>query len=250
MRPSFKLYRLTFHPHHASLAWELLERAPAQSSTGINGTDLAQMIAELAILRDAVTARSRDALYDADGAYLGTVRPTEKTPKRATLRIPISGDGPLYQRSVGGAGLPDDWGRKIALAIDGVLSKIPDLPQGTDVEGEQVRLAALPLLGLAVIVAGMAATAMGSIAAWRFFDPDVRSLALSVRQAARDYAARLRVLRETGTLPAPSPTELAAKKAIEGASSEDAKSGWLWGAGVAGGVLAVTLILGVLTRGK
>jgi hypothetical protein len=249
MTPSFALYRVDYMPDAAEgVASYLKTRFSSEASTaGLSQPDVVQLVTDLAWLRDSVTARRRVAIYDADSKFLGVVRVGQKIPKSAVKQLPILGEGPLWNLPPG-PGLPKRWGAELALAIDQVTRRIGELPQGPEPVASEATVKPANVLVMAVIVAGIAATVIGAVAPWRYFDPDLAKLTVGVRQAASDFAQRLKQQASSGTLPDPSPTELAVADMIKNAAGKEKGKGWAWGAGIGGGLVGATVGIAAVTR--
>lgn len=224
--------------------------AAADGSTGPNpgGTvahaDLVQLATGLSLFRDSnmIGARglARVACFNKLGSLIGVsrVNPIDpKLPKECTSFYTIAGDGPIVSVK-GGAGLPDNWGAQLARASDNCLRRIGKSKQ-TDGSGGGMVTPALAPVAIAIIVGGAALAVIGTVAAWRYLDPDLRRDIAQTQVAASAFSARLQALRETGTLPPPSPVETGVAKRIATLSSDETKRGLLYGGAVAGGVVAV-----------
>jgi len=238
---------------------------------GLTQSDAIQVAAGLAMLRDSVTVpRLRTLAVYRGGEFqareLATPeRLAELDADPALSWVPIVGTTPLESPPVGAsvvqageqlgvpsitAHVPDDWGRQLALAIDGVLHDIADARSGGetyDAPGA-VNVLALPIV--AVIVGGAAVAVIGAVGAWRYFNPDLRAKTEAITAASEAYAARLQVLENTKTMPPVSLIEEGAAAAVIASAKDESSSAWLLGGGFAGGVAAATLALGALNRSE
>lgn len=232
--------------------------------SGMTGSESVQVAAYLAALRDMVAswdtktggpyvtmAMFRDGR--GEKVLAGTTKSlagyfTQGTPKDATF-TPIVGDAPFrsFAMAASDKNPTDHWGKKLALACDELLQRFGKSEQGGDVP-PQMMPTALPLVPLVVIVTGAALAVIGSVAVWRFLDPDLRRDMVVVEQAARSYAERLGVWKTTGTMPPPSPAEEDALSTVESMAKSRGQSDWLWGAGIAGGITLAALVSVAISR--
>jgi len=264
---AYKVARVEYSAAQASAAIALLRGAgPETRGPGLDQSDAIQVATHLALLRHEVlgAGRAKVAVYraripagrtftvtgDPMGEFLGTFYPGEG-PRQGVYRIPIVGTEPLFTRPPG-PGLPEDWSRSLALAIDELLARIAKADEGASQPAgarSTADLSLLPFAIVAVIVGGAAAAIVSSVALWRFLAPETRIGIAAVEQAGSDYAARLRILKETGTLPAPSPNELASAAQIEKLASAQRPGKWMLGGAVAAGALA-GLLLSIALGGR
>lgn len=252
---AWKVARVEYSAAQASAAIALLAGAgPELRGPGLDQADAIQVGTHLALLRHEILGggRAKVAVYraripsgrtfsvagDPMGEFLGTFYPGQG-PREGVYRIPIVGSEPLFTRPAG-PGLPEDWSRRLALAIDEILARIAKAdegasqPSGARSTGD---LSLLPFAIVAVIVGGTAAVIVGSVALWRYLDPDLRADIAAIEAAASNYAARLRVLKDTGVLSPPSPAEIASAARVEARAAEQAPGRWALGAAVAAGIL-------------
>ena len=169
--------------------------------------------------------------------------------QKGTVVVPIVGDAPFrsFATSATDVNPSPKWGKKLALACDELLQRFGKSDQGGDVPA-QVSNTALPLVPLVVIVTGAALAVVGSVAVWRFLDPELRRDMVVVENAARSYAERLGMWKTTGTMPPPSPAEEDALSTIEGLAKARGQTDWLWGAGIAGGITLAALVSVAISR--
>lgn len=148
--------------------------------------------------------------------------------------IPVFGSAPYGHAYPGGDGVPDNWGKLIALASQKVTREIAALKHGGEVPKEHPEelLQENPVAIAAVIVAGVAVTVVGTAAVWRYFDTDTRQHTVEVASAASDYAQRIGTFERTGKMPPASETEKAVAQSIE----ERAEAQSTYGTLVSGGV--------------
>lgn len=225
---------------------------------GLTQEDCVQLVSRWAWYRDRMMRGSagniKVALYY-NGAFQrvweGPIANLQKllADGKCTARL-ITGDGPLVSPIPGGPGLGDDWAVQLAKAIDCTTTRIKKAKQGGDIP---IGLASFtkPIVApavVAIIVGGAAVAVIGSVAVWRYFDPDLRKHVATVQGAVAAYDARVAVGKATGTMPPPSPLELGAKKAVEDAASTETTSSLLWGLGIAGGLTAGAVGLAALTK--
>ncbi|HXS82637.1 MAG TPA: hypothetical protein VN896_07930 [Methylomirabilota bacterium] len=263
--------RVDYSATIAESAWGLMSHAPEIRGPGLTQADAVQVVTELAALRDLVgswnIARVAE-FFPGGGSKLWTAygrrglsELVADIERRGSRAMPVVGDAPLVQFGAGVFGGSTDvtatnpttnWGPNLALALDQVMVGIgkaelgPNIPIG----GQQVAdLVALQLAFLAVIVAGAALSVIGSVAAWRFLDPEFRRDATIVRQAAQNYAQRLDQFEKTGTMPPASDIEQQAAPTVLDLAKQRSGSGWLMGGLVAGGLGVGFVLAGLLTRG-
>lgn len=212
---------------------------PVGSGPGVRQDDAVQLVTDLAVARSVVTwGTFTESWVYKGGKFLGRGTPG-RTVAAGEESIPVVGVEPLAQRVPPGKGAPDDWGITIALACERAIDAIADsqrsaeLPLGYSAFGVP---AALPLPLAAVIVGGVAASVVGAVAAWRYLDPEARHQLAAIEAASVAYRTRIAAWRETGTMPEVTAIEQTTAEAVTKLASKTRTSGWLIGAGVAGGV--------------
>lgn len=232
---------------------------------GLVQEDANALAAELAIRRNAVTLglRGRVALLDKEGHYQreGFASVTRRgelaliygAATKGEQFFPIVGDEPLVKRSSGGAPLPDDWNRRLALAIDRSLHLLKNSKQAAAVPagfGSISRNVSfpLPVPAIYVILAGVAATVVATVAVYRYLDPTARIAIAATDAASKAYAGRLATADVTGIMPPPSPVELANEKMISDLAKQAAGEGWKWAGIGVGGTIAAGLGLAAIKR--
>jgi len=258
---AWKIARVEYSIAQAGSAIGLLAGVGAERGPGLDQADAIQVATHLALLRHGVLGAdlAKVAVYEQAaapawntftmGRFLGTFAPGQG-PKNA-YRIPIVGTERLWTRPAG-PGLPVDWSRVLALAIDEVLARIAKAESGaSQPSGERstADLQVLPLGILTVIVGGAAAVIIGATALWRYLDPALRADIAAIEQAGSDYKKRLHLLKTTGVLPAPSENEKSLADRVEARSKTQIPGRWVLGGSIAGGVLAGILLSAALTRG-
>lgn len=155
---------------------------------------------------------------------------------RATLMV---GDGPLSSPYPGGGKLGDDWGITLARALDRQTVKIAKARQGgvipTGYASWTKSVAAPAVVG--IIVGGAALAVVGSVAVWRYFDPELRKATAVLNAASSAYDARVQVAKQTGKMPPPSLIEEQTQGMISDLSREERNRSLLIGLGIAGGLV-------------
>jgi hypothetical protein len=260
--------RVDYSSTASNAAWAALAAQAAITSQGpgIGQADAVQMAAEFAATRDLVAnwqcrtiaevttpAGKPVAIWKAYGVT-EAFQIMDGINQRGNVGMFIVGDGPLLQYGPGGFSGPNDtsttdanaaqilasispkWGQKLALALDQVLAQIAIAPQGAAPPATASEIVLPVVATTAIIVSGVAIAIIGSVAAWRYLDPDLRASALLIRQAAADYAERLGVYAQTGTMPPASDIEKQAAPTVQSMSSSRSKTDWLWGGAVVGGI--------------
>ncbi|MGH7605573.1 MAG: hypothetical protein ACRENK_16460 [Gemmatimonadaceae bacterium] len=254
-----------------NIRWARIEYQPAEATValtsfmlpgnqaGLSGADCVQAAVYLATLRDVVASydiatggpSARLAIYR-DGhqveyfegnAQQGIERARQLAGSERAFLVVGNAEFrgcALYLRSDLFEIPVDAWGMKLALALDQVLVRMSTSEQAAS--PMQAQPAVFPLAAVIVIVTGAAIALIGSVAAWRYFDPDFQRDATLVNAAAESYTARLAAAQATGTMPPVSPIESGAVDAVTRMSSDRKTTDWLWGAGIAGGLIAGTLI--------
>lgn len=243
----------------ADAAFAALRTLPELKGPGLSQADAVQVVTQLAGLRNSVCPYSIYAIYEQDGTFSG-VREVWDAEDEAIIKkaadagkrvVNITGSGPLYSAMPGGEGLPDDWGPELALALDQCIQIIADAEKGPNIPvgfRDIAKQVAVPLPIVAVIVTGVAVAVITSVATWRYLDPKARAAITQVREASRHFSQRLEHKRQTGETIPPSDVEKAAAAVVKELSDERSGHEWLWGAGIAGGVLGVTLLAAWLGR--
>ena len=248
--------RVDYSGSLSAQAWEALKHAPPEGA-GLAQADAVQVVAALAALRDLVAAPFYQKAIEFD--------PRPSVPRfveiheawgleaAAALRQAVADRGNRLVQVVGEAPwaphlAPDDplprWGQKLGLALETVQLRMAKQKTGPAIpfSAEPAWFLGIPPVAMvAVIVAGTALAVIGAIAAWRYFDPDFRTAALMVRQAADDYAQRLEVYKQGQPMPPPSQIELDAAPTIQKMAAERSGTGWAWGLGIAGGLTALAV---------
>ena len=230
---------------------------------GLSQGEAVQVALELAALRDLCAAWgfARVAAFPKPGATVDPAQPryvethgleelnatADRMAKAGLDATFVVGLAPFIE--VPNALPVPSWGRLLALALDGLMVTIGTAEQGP---AEQARVTPgfLPaaVIPLVVIVTGAALSIIGTVATWRYLDPDVRRDGLVIRQAATDYAQRLVVYQQSGTMPPPSTLETGALETVQRLAAARATTDWTWAAVVAGGVTVGTLVLGIVAN--
>lgn len=168
-----------------------------------------------------------------------------------TFAVPIFGEQDYGSAFPSGNGLPDNWGELLGRALDHSLSVIADAKQlHAEPSGVTAELAQAPgVLPLSIIVAGTAASIIGSVAAWRALDPEARIAIEAIGAASEAYRERIRIFESSGKMPPPSETEKSAAEKVKEAAGEGGTNGWLIAGGVAGG-MAVGIGVGALVLSR
>jgi hypothetical protein len=231
----------------------------------MTGADSVHVAAYLAGLRDlcaswdtktggpwvTLAAFSKDGAPErmVEGSNLYIERQFTALAKSGYSFIPIVGDAPFLKTATRAQNFnpTSGWGRKLALAIDEVQQRIGRSEQGGDVPA-QMSPAVFRAVPLVVIVTGAAIAVIGSVAVWRFLDPDLRRDIVMIEDAARNYATRLGLWKETGTMPPPSVAEQEALSTVESLAKARSGSDWLWGAGIAGGITLAAVVSVAISR--
>lgn len=248
--------RVDYSGSLSAQAWEQIKRAsPAQA--GLAQPDAVQVVAALAALRDLVAAPFYQKAIEFDPRS-GTPRFVETheawgvdaaaelrqdVAERGNRLVQVVGEAPWSPHREADDPLPQ-WGQKLGLALETVMLRMakqkigPAIPLASE---PAWFLGIPPVAMVAVIVAGTALAVIGAIAAWRYFDPDFRTAALMVRQAADDYAQRLEVYKGGQPMPPPSQIELEAASTVEKMAAERSGTSWAWGLGIAGGLTALAV---------
>ncbi len=233
-------------------AWSVAGSAIPQA--GLSQEDSIQAATDLAILRH--TALFGDvghfAFYDARGAFMGDAwgRGSEMTmPEGASSAVAIVGDEPIRTNMPDANGeLGPGWNAELALAIDRVLKGLKGASQGASIP-EGFGTIGLPVLApalVAIIVGGAAVGIIGSVAAWRYLDPQLRAQLAAVRAAASAYQLRVETWKATGTMPGPSPIELANADAVRATGAQGSSDAWIIAGAAVGGLVLGGLGLSAL----
>ncbi len=171
--------------------------------------------------------------------------------------VPVLGEEPFRKPILAGGNMGARWPWQLALACDDVLRKVRDAEQANAVVpgwGGEFPGGAEPIqggggigaAGIAIIVAGAAVGIIGTAAAWRYFDPQVRIEAASIAAAARAYEVRVRTKLETGVDLPPSPIEVAQAERVREAANNAGNTNWTIGgavvAGLGGGLTLAALL--------
>lgn len=211
---------------------------------GVTQEDAVQLVGQLAMQRDAAQLATRDrmrvAVYDSSGRFLGISTTSASKPGMpadvraggATM-LPLVGDAPL---------VGDPWARDLADAIDNVTRAIARAKTATKppVGGAPIVPAGLPLAA-AILVGGAAVAVIGSVAAWRYLDPELRRDTAAIGAAATAYTDRLRTAAQTGTMPGPSEIEKSVAERVRARASSERTTGLLVGGGIALGSAGLAL---------
>jgi hypothetical protein len=250
MPQSWRYARIDYNPAAAELVAATITGWAAMSGVergpGLRQDDAAQLAADLAVTRGIIATagdpeQTRYAVYDSGGTFLRVQTPQGPELENGETAIPIAGDYPFppagFKRPYDRALDPNEnWARDLVLAIDRCLRDLKrteqagSIPAGYGIEiPPDVQLGAVPPLSIAIIVGGAAVAVIGTVATWRFLNPELRVQVASVRAAAKAYQARLAVLQTTGTMPGASPIEVANAAAVREASKDQS----LWYAGIA-----------------
>jgi len=242
--------------------------------------DAVQLAAQLAVLRDGTQwGRTVSAAWYDGGTFLG-VTPALTTAefwrrrKRGQTPMQIWGDAPWHATPEADVNLPPGYGRRLGLACDWAIHQIASAkrvapPAGTGASYSVAGLAAgsnildggpgwrdggtvfagAPVVA-AIIVAGAAVAVVGGVAAWRYFDPEVRREQARIAGAAAAYRERIRAWQDTGTMPPASDVERLPENVatVEAAANAASGAAWKWGLGVTLGTVAVAAAYGAATR--
>jgi len=218
---------------------------PIERGPGLSQSDAVQYVSDLAILRHICAVgvlRCKFAEYNTNGAFLGVkwISLRDWTPSAESTLIPIVGDEPIEH--------PSEWSGKLTLAIDEVLRRIAKAEQAGEIQsgwGSEYPGGAVPIPGgigagvVAIIVAGAAVAVVGSFAAWRYFDPQLRMHAAAVRTAAKAYESRLRTMVETNNWAIPAgPLETVNQQWVDESHKPARNRAWLYGGCALGGIAA------------
>ncbi len=235
-------------------AWAVA--GPTIPQAGLTQDDAIQLAADLSVLRHAVTSSLwKFAQYDQDGTFRGEIWGTDDDAGAVSQyggpMFIVVGDEPVRSRVVGGNDeLGDEWGAKLAKAIDRILLQIRDAEQAASVPmgfGAIVLPIIAPAVA-AIIVGGVAVGIIGSVAAWRYLDPNLRVRVAAIRAAADAYATRLSDYQRSAILLPPSPIETANAEAVAEAAHEGGRDGWVAAAAAGGGILVGTLALTAIRK--
>ena len=233
--------------------------SPGDEAMGMTHADAVQVAVGLAQLRDMVTVpRGRTVAIYRGGRFVrcelyATPEQLAKLDADPALSwVPIVGTTPLQSPPVGQslvqlgeqqgvpsvtAHVPSDWGRQLALAIDGVLGDIADTRAGAQAFEVPTMQPALALPIVALIVGGAAVAVVGA-----------KTEAIAAASTA--YSERLQVFERTKVMPPVSAIEEGAAAAVIEAAKSETSAAWYVGGGVAGGVALTTLALGALNRSE
>lgn len=264
---AWRMARVTYIPSHADwlvsrvVGWASMGD-PIARGPGLDQGDAVQFVTHMAYLQSACASGIepyQQAWYRSDGSFAGVRSLGQKRPENATIHVPIYGEEPLRRPQYGSGQMGVNWPRDLALACGTVIRKVVRAERGPEVVpgwGGEYPGGASPIPGgigvgaLAVIVAGAAVAVVGTMAAWRYFAPEVRIQSAYVATAARAYETRLRAMVTNGVELPPSPIELAAAQPVREAARESWDSKLLVGAGVVAGVGATaTLLSYIRSRG-
>lgn len=229
---------------------------------GVAQDDAVQLVSTWAWIRERIMRGAADhvkaALYKIDKqsgklVFVDVYEGSEKTLYDRALKYGLEaklvvGDGPMVAPYPGGAGLPNDYAIKLARALDNTTKKIADSKVGGAVPAgfsDMTQAVVAPVI-VALIVGGVALTVIGSVAAWRYLDPDVRKNTAILHAASRAYEARIQAAKESGKLPDPSPLEVNALPTIEAASKQETNRTLLVGLGIAGGLTGAAVGVALL----
>jgi hypothetical protein len=256
--------RVEYQPGAAPVVFARLSllgtASDAMGLSGMTGNESVQVATYLAGLRD--TCASWNPLaggpYATMAAFSKTGAPErmlegnsvylEKKFKELASRdyrfTPVVGDAPFLKTATRAQDFnpTNGWGRKLALAIDEVLQRMGRSEQGGETPPTVEPAQFARVIPLIVIVTGAAIAVIGSVAVWRYLDPDLRRDIVMVEDAARNYATRLGLWKETGTMPPPSVSETEALSTVESLAKSRSGSDWLWGAGIAGGITLAAVV--------
>jgi hypothetical protein len=251
--------RVDFNQAQADIVWNTVEVVPLTPEPGVSQNDAVQMVCELAMLRDLVAAPmcarfavyggsdpTLEGFYDECG-YNQIFQALNKVSNSGASVVHMYGDAPLTDPAMFRSSNPTSkWGMKLALALDQSMVLLSRSMQDAQEQAQVLQGFAPQAIIAAIIVTGAAVAVIGSIAAWRYLDPQWRTDSLLVRQAAEDYGARLTAWQATGTMPPPSETEKTAVPTVERLGAARSGTDWGMGAAVGGGFLVGTVILGIL----
>jgi hypothetical protein len=249
--------RVDYNAQIAQAAFTTLMVAPEVKGPGLSAGDAVQVVTYLSVLRDVVASYdtrrggpyAKIALYDGDGKpyrlvdFVGKVGALDaEMGKKGLYGAMVVGEAPFLNPHVdviSWTPIPG-WGRKLALALEGTIIGISNAEQGPDIPAgfAEIIPAILPavLAPVAIIVTGAAIAVIGSVAAWRYLDPDFRRDSTLIRVAAEDYAKRLSIFQDTGNMPPPSENEQKAVDTVEKMASARSNSDWIWAVALAGGL--------------
>lgn len=217
------------------------------AAAGLGQDDAAQLVTGLALLRTNVSMPSgggQFAIYDKEGAlvrsgYVTGEELADMFKGGEQMAIGIVGANVL-EPPPAGAGLPADWGKQLALAIDATIEEVSNAKTSGTPQGAVISVG-LALPALALIVAGVGAAVVGTAAAWRYLSPEARTHIRAVEEAAQAYRARLDIYAQTGQMPPASELEKGNAKAIAELAKGRSKNRWMWAVGAVGGLTVGTV---------
>jgi hypothetical protein len=235
---------------------------PISHGPGLDQGDATQLAAHLAYLRHLCAFGvewSRFAWFQ-NGKFMGCRVVDGGSPAgvdrfQTASGIPIVGEEPFRRQPWGNGNLGEQWPWELALACDCVLRQIarseqsdtPETGWGAEFPGEaEPSFSGIGAAGIALIVAGAAVSIIGTAAAWRYLDPQVRIETASAAAAARAYEIRLRTQMQSGVELAPSPIETAQAARIKAQARAAGNTNWTIGgavvAGLGGGMTLAALL--------
>lgn len=228
---------------------------------GLTQEDAVQLVSRWAWMRDrfmrGAAGDVKAALYDTKaGAFAGVFEgPVAELSKKLAARPELQatlvvGDGPIAAPLPGGGELGDNWGPELARALDNASTMIAGLPQAGDIPAgfaSLSKLVAAPAI-VGIIVGGAAIAVIGSVAVWRFLDPQHRSYVSGLNAAAKAYDQRVQAYKATGKMPPPTPTEVSMGEAIKNQSSDEVKKSLIYAGAIAGGLTLSAVGLSYLRR--
>jgi hypothetical protein len=268
---AWRMARVHYLPAHAEMvvaritSWAAMGD-PVSRGPGLDQGDATQFAAHMAYLRHvcAFGPEWSKLAWFQNGTFLG-VRVAGRFPAgidqlQTAYGVPVLGEEPFRPSPLTSGNMGSQWSRQLALACDDVLRKVRDAEQASQVVpgwGGEFPGGAEPIqggggigaAGIAIIVAGAAVGIIGTAAAWRYFDPNVRIEAASIAAAARAYEVRVRTKLQSGVDLPPSPIEVAQSERVREAANRAGNTNWTIGGAVVAG-LGGGLTLGALLRSR
>lgn len=253
-------------------AFDAMAATPLEQGPGFDHSETVQVVSCFAVWRDfCAHGGSAEIAFYKNGAFYyasdsvtmaeykqimsdqladGAVESKDSKGKTTTTTaLSVWGAGPHGQSGdwSPGEGLPEDWGSLLAAACDWSIDAIDKAKQAASkppANGARVENVLLPAAAVtaAIIVAGVAASVIGTVAAWRFFDPKERTSMAAVAGASNAYMQRIDAFKATGKMPPPSQVEIGARKAVEAAAGDADKQAWMMFGMATGGIVAGTVL--------
>lgn len=207
---------------------------------GMTQDEAVQVVADLALARDVVVNAGRPLRYAAfaDGKWLGNLL-AEDTPDAAGAElVPIVGDGPRRIVSPPSDGLPDNWPIILSDACDAVIRRVAKADRTSQIPiGYSMAIPVIAPVIAAIIVGGAAVAVIGTVAAWRYLDPQARTAVKLLEASSQAYRSRLETFRETGKMPPASDLETNTASEVLKLAGEGKSGSYLVGGLVGAGVM-------------